>query len=143
MARKYNPEGPHPFGYTLAHVPLHIAINIHPLRAVFTCAPEKVKGRKSGEYVVDPHVLHNWVYMINKYKAIIRRIPTDGFPVLLSGKPMGMNEAGRLLNIHPATLRRKFEKGIVEVRGHSFYPDEVVLDFCYEQLLNDKRRSKR
>jgi hypothetical protein len=115
---------------------------MNPLRALFEADKDDGKGRRGTDYVVDDYVYTHWVHMVNKYKTLSRWGPIDGFPVLLDGKPMGLNEAGRMLNMHPATLRRKFEKGIIEVRGHSFYPDEVVLDFCYEQVQNEKRKMK-
>lgn len=142
MPRVYLKDGPHPLGYRIDNVPLHIVLTMHPLRTTFEADPREGKAKREGDYVISDYVFQNWAKMVDKFKTLSRWGPTDGFPVLLDGVTMGMNEAGRLLKMHPATLRRKFEKGIVEIRGHSFWPDEVVLDFCYEQVQNEKRRKK-
>lgn len=139
--RRYDPDGPHPFGFTLEDVPKWILIEQSPSRATFTAETEESKARNPDE-VVSQYVFLNWREMVNKFKTFMKEGIVDGFPVLLDGVPVGLNEAGRRLHMHPATLRRKLEQGIVVVRGHSMVPDEVVLDFCYESIKTQREHKR-
>jgi hypothetical protein len=152
MPRRYDPNGPHPTGFTLDDVPLFVNLTMHSKRRVFIADPDEGQVKEQMDDV-SPQLYANWGKIMEKYKTFMYSKLTNGLPCLLTeignddmvNIPVGSKEVAETIGITHNYLRKKFEQGVIKfvtkdkTKVFMAIPDEVTIDFFYNATIMDKK----